>query len=613
MATNLDGSVTTTNPDGSVTTTFKDGRSQTTVTNQNGTKTSTRKDADGGVTAVFQYDASGKVVSQATAGAQGTTNYTVFNPDGGDTTTVVNPDGVAVARTTTGTDGSKSTSYLNPDGSVKNTVDQTSGQVSADANQANQDAFDAAQKDPNTNPLGQPYKTGNLFLGGNLAPAVVGAAKGIVDWTGIVPAAHDAANYLTTAVKGQGAGGDGSGGDGGSGSTGPLGSLPAVKEADDFAKQLLAERNASQPRPVPQATASTIDLNKAPQAGPAATYGGNTNITATPSARATVGPAGSMGVGSIGAGSVSAGSINPHGEDISLDGEARDTQLRAVKLAEGAANGTAPSAAESLLRKGIDEGVGAQLGVAASLQGRNPGQAMRQGLAGAANVTAKSAADMSALRADEMANARRDFLSGAQGLRTSDVDVQKANQSTALQANLGNLSADTQTKIANLQAQTETAKANLAAQVAAGQANLAAQTQIQLGQLQADMQKTHDDAWNELQAKVASGQLSLDSFKATLTANTNLSMANIDAMTKLMTTNATNQTNTNIANVSAAIDSRKLDDLLKSSQGDQIIAALGLPINAAKQDIANSIAAKASDNTFWASILSALGTYAAAA
>jgi len=396
------------------------------------------------------------------------------------------------------------------------------------------------------------------------------------------------------------------GGSGGAGSPGPLSSLPAVKEADDFAKQLLAERDAARaagPRPVPQATASTIDPASVPFLGPAATYQGNTQITATPTARATVGPAGSMSVGSISAGSVSANQIDPHSMDISIEGEGRDAEKRALALAEGAANGTAPSRAEALLRKGIDEGVGAQYGIAAALQGRNPGQALRQASIGAANVTAKSAADMAALRADEMATARRDFLAGAGQLRTGDIDVQKANQSTALQANLGNLSADTQAKIASLQAATETAKANLAAQVAAGQANLAAQTQIQLGQLQADMQKAHDDAWNELQGKIASGQLSLDSFKATLQANTDLSRANIDSLTRILTTNSTNATNTSIENTKAAINSRQLDDLLQSSYGDQIIKALGLPIDAAKQDIDNAIRNRAGDQTFWASLI----------
>lgn len=542
-----------------------------------------------------------------TVADDGTWAYTTTTPRGGSPTVTYNPklpSGEIATPTGPGykrtdgfiVDGAHATPTV--DTSIGSSVAGQVGVIEDDPADAFRQLKDQADK---LDPLGGVDKGLNDGINDEAAKVINKVAGKPGDGT------RDDAGYTVAG------GGQGSGGSGGGGFTGTLSSLPAVQEADDFAKKLLAERDAARSRDVPQAAAGQVDLSKIPQAGPAATYGGSTTITPSKVERVAPASAGGFSVGGISGGSVEAGQIDTSKNQIGLEGEARDAQVRALSLAEGAANGTAPSAAQALLRKGVDEGVGAQLGVAASLQGRNPGAAMRAGLAGAADVTARSATAAATLKADEMAQARRDFLAGAGALRNSDVDVQKANQSTILQANLGNLSADTQAKIATLAAQTEAAKASLAAQVAAGQANLAAQTQISIANLQAETQRVHDDAYNELQGKITSGQLSLDAFKATLAANTSLTQANIDAMTKTLISNAGNTTQTNIANAGLTIESRKLDDLLKGQQGDQIIAALGLPIGAAKQDIANSIAAKASSDTFWASVLAAIGTYAAAA
>jgi len=401
-------------------------------------------------------------------------------------------------------------------------------------------------------------------------------------------------------------------------------STGAAQAAADFAAQLKAERDAATPRGAPTVSAGApvvagqVDLGAIPKAGPAATYTPG-DIKATPSALYQSGPAGSMSAGSASGGSVSAGSIDTAANQISLDSDSRRQQQEAVDLAAGAARGEAPSAASELMKESVDRGAAAQLGAAASLQGRNPGQALRAGLAGASDVFAKSAAATGALKAEEMAQARRDFLGGTAQLRGTDVDVQKANQSTVLQANMANLSADTQAKIASLQSQTQAAVATLQAQTAAGQANLAAQTSVQLANLQAATQKAHDDAANELQAKIASGQISLESFKATLQANTTLTAAEIDAQVRAMIANASNTTQTNIANTGYALDaskanasnallSQQIDDALALGKGSQIIAALGLPADADKARILAEAAKHAGDQAFWGNLLVAGGT-----
>jgi hypothetical protein len=120
--------------------------------------------------------------------------------------------------------------------------------------------------------------------------------------------------------------------------------------------------------------------------------------------------------------------------------------LSKVKLA---AEGSAPSAAQALLQKGVDEAAGNARGLAASLQGRNPGMALRSGEQFAQGAYAQSAADMAALRASEIATARGQYGDFTKGLNTNhiqqaglqlgaDVDVSKATPATHLQADISN-------------------------------------------------------------------------------------------------------------------------------------------------------------------------------
>lgn len=111
-----------------------------------------------------------------------------------------------------------------------------------------------------------------------------------------------------------------------------------------------------------------------------------------------------------------------------VDPTGRDAQRRAMGLEETAANGAAPSVAEQLGRKYADEGAATQLGMAATLQGNNPGAAQRAGLAGAQDVYAKTAADAAATRANEMATARQNFATTATADRGQTQDLAKANQ-----------------------------------------------------------------------------------------------------------------------------------------------------------------------------------------
>lgn len=188
----------------------------------------------------------------------------------------------------------------------------------------------------------------------------------------------------------------------------------------------------------------------------------------------------------------------------------KQSQDAAQAMLKGAAAGTAPSAAEALLRKGIDENEGAALGMAATLQGSRPGLALRTGLQASRAAVAKSAADMAALRANEQATGRQQYAEATTSARGQDiqaastnlqaqVDTLKANQQAALAAGNANAANALQAQIQTLQSQLDASKAN---QQAALQATLATQS------TQADLTKAN--AANQLQAQIVSMQQQIE-------------------------------------------------------------------------------------------------------
>ena len=148
-----------------------------------------------------------------------------------------------------------------------------------------------------------------------------------------------------------------------------------------------------------------------------------------------------------------------YGNTTGQTGQAYNENQGAIQTLQGAANGTAPSQAEALQRKGADEAARAALGIAATTQGANPGAAARAGLGAAADAYARSNSDAAALRANEMATARGQLASAtganeqaanAYNLGTGQLYEQSlavpfnavANQQSANQAFYGSLLGD---------------------------------------------------------------------------------------------------------------------------------------------------------------------------
>jgi hypothetical protein len=92
----------------------------------------------------------------------------------------------------------------------------------------------------------------------------------------------------------------------------------------------------------------------------------------------------------------------------------RNTADNSMAILANAANGTAPSAAEAMLRKSTDTNAANALGLSATMGGSNPGMALRSGLAAAGGAGAATAADAAALRANELAQARGQYSTAAQ-------------------------------------------------------------------------------------------------------------------------------------------------------------------------------------------------------
>src|SRR6266536_3164460 len=255
-------------------------------------------------------------------------------------------------------------------------------------------------------------------------------------------------------------------------------------------------------------------------------------------------------------------------------------QQRSIELAKGQAEGTAPSAAQALLQKGIDQNVGTAYGLAASLSGRNAGQALLQGSSSAQTAIAKSSADMAALRAQEIQKGTETYGAFSSTAAGQELARQQSNQSTDLQAKIqtttntinvltGNrdaaLKAGLQNQADALTAQIENQKEQLSALQSNATNDLTAKIQsvtntinVLTGNRDAALKAGLQNQADTLQAQInnANNQLAaLQSNQATALAASTSNAANINAVnisnagnvTSANNVSATNATQANIA------------------------------------------------------------------
>lgn len=166
-------------------------------------------------------------------------------------------------------------------------------------------------------------------------------------------------------------------------------------------------------------------------------YDANGNWIPTPGATP-------MGAGAAGAGA-------PMGAADRLQA----MQFGALNQLGAAAAGKVPSPAELQLQQQSARNMASQFGLAAALQGRSPGMALRNATQGAAQIQGQTNQDAATLRAQEEANARNAYIQALQGsygqqLQQRGLDI---NQQQGLtQAQLQALGIGTQAGIGNANA-----------------------------------------------------------------------------------------------------------------------------------------------------------------
>jgi hypothetical protein len=132
--------------------------------------------------------------------------------------------------------------------------------------------------------------------------------------------------------------------------------------------------------------------------------------------------------------------------DQGASNETRAQQETSLAGLRAAATGAVPSAAELQLRQTTDRNIKNQYALAAALQGRSAGGALKQASDATGDLDAQAAADAAVLRAKEQSDARNAESAALSGVRGQDIGVatsqagltqgaQVQNQNTGVQQN----------------------------------------------------------------------------------------------------------------------------------------------------------------------------------
>lgn len=158
-----------------------------------------------------------------------------------------------------------------------------------------------------------------------------------------------------------------------------------------------------------------------------------------------------------------------------LLGGSRGSQLDALSLLRSAAQGKAPSAAQSQLKSGLEQALAGQLAAASAARGGSAAKAAatRGAAFNAVDLKSKAIRDAAILRAQEMENARNAYLGGTQALRAGDINTQQLGLSAAEMALRPDLVQAELAQQAGLQTQGLGAQAALQNQQLINQTNLA--------------------------------------------------------------------------------------------------------------------------------------------
>jgi hypothetical protein len=348
------------------------------------------------------------------------------------------------------------------------------------------------------------------------------------------------------------------------------------------------------------------------------------NAAATPVAHTAVGPTANVQAAQAGgapmfanagqaqAGTAAAGSVD-------ATGGFRGQQSNAIDTLQAAAAGTAPSAAQEMLKQQTGANIASQLAMRASARGSNVGMAERAAADNVANLNANQATQSALVRANEQATARGQLGQAIEGARGQDInaqginanlatDVSKFNTGTAADVSKTNAGLNTQTSLANssqwnqsLQQQAEREQAarmaNASAYNAAGaqQAGISAGEAGQTAALGTGVNTANAAAGNDMSKYLRSSFDQNQQFNAGQTNDYNKFVTGLTSQVGMSNTAAANsnnqfnagqgndmskllaQLNTQVGqnNLGAQVDFAKMDDQTKQAYLNYILGTQG--------------------------------------
>jgi len=149
----------------------------------------------------------------------------------------------------------------------------------------------------------------------------------------------------------------------------------------------------------------------------------------------------------------------------------RDQQQASLRNLMAAAAGKAPSVAQNQLQQTTQQNVAQQVALARTMQGANPGAALRVASDATANLNAQAAGQAATLRAAETAQARGELNQALATARNQDVSLATSQAQLNQEAVIKNQIADLQAKGMSLEAATKVAMQNAALGTATNQFN----------------------------------------------------------------------------------------------------------------------------------------------
>lgn len=291
------------------------------------------------------------------------------------------------------------------------------------------------------------------------------------------------------------------------------------------------------------------------------------------------------------------------------ESQMRERQLSILQQLQDAADGKAPSVAQLMLKRQIDENIAQQQGLAASARGNQVGLAAQRAATNIGNLNQKAALDQAILRATEIANARGQLGSAANDIRSSDIGIATSQAGLENTVNLANQGAINTRAGQQAQLTQDADKTNQAAALQTALANAKARNDRAALQAQLAQQAYNQNASAENLRALEQAKLEQAAAMKNLDTATQVSLANAGAyntraIQQAGLTQDANKTNTVATNTRNLADSQTAKDIALANQRADIDTrqldineAAGLRGTAMQKYGADSAAATARYNT----------------